>query len=94
MGPTHAPAGEFTKAIEDLDRQTDLEAKKYFEEKQPISAPRALSRMVGAFWKVYFKERSRREGVKGLFRAVNAGMFHFLTYAKHWELERSKRTGA
>ena len=47
--------------------------------------------MDGGYWLVGLR---RLKSMPGLFRAVNAGMFHFLTYAKHWELERNaKRLG-
>ena len=82
---------DFTKAIEELDRRTDLEARKRFDERRAARALPAVRRMLGEFWKVYHSEKAYREGVDGLFRAVNAGMFHFLTYAKHWELERNKK---
>ena len=79
----------FTEAIEDIDRRSDLEAKKCFDERRTLSAWRALRGSAGIFWKTYYTDKARREGVSGLFRAVNEGMFHFLTYAKHWELERN-----
>ena len=85
---------KFTQAIEELDRETDVEARKRFDEKRTVAAFPAARAMVAGFWHAYFSGKACREGVPGLFRAVNAGMFHFLTYAKHWELERSKRTGA
>ena len=84
---------DVTKAVEELDRRTDLEAKKRFEERHPVRAFASFRRMIAEFWKVYYSENARREGVDGLFRAVNAGLFHFLTYAKHWELERNAKQG-
>ena len=81
----------FTKAVEDIDRRSDLEAKNHFSARRRSSTKEALRLMIGAFWRIYHTEKARREGVNGLFRAVNEGMFHFLTYAKHWELERNAR---
>lgn len=84
---------DFTQQIEDLDRRTDIEARRCFEEKRKLSAPGAVRKGVAGFRKVYFLQKACRQGVPGLFRAVQEGMFHFLTYAKYWELERNRRAG-
>ncbi len=83
----------FTQAVEELDKQTDLEARQWLQKARRPDAFAALGRSVSAFRKVYLSEKACREGVPGLFRAVQAGMFHFLTYAKHWELERGRARG-
>ena len=85
---------DFTQSITELDRETDLAARQAFEEGRKISALQATRLMAGAFWKIYRHENARAEGVPRLFRAVNAGMFHFLTYAKRWELERNAKRSA
>ncbi len=82
---------DFTQQIEELDRRTDQEARLSFQEGRKNGAFHTVRRMVGAFWKTYYSEKACREGVPGLFRAVNAGMFHFLIYAKHWELQRNAK---
>ena len=84
---------DFTRQIEELDRRTDSEARKWFAEKKKVAALPVVRRMVSEFWRIYFSEKARREGVPGLFRAVQAAMFHFLTYAKHWELTRNEKRG-
>ena len=84
---------DFTQSVADLDRRTDQEARLSFQEGRKNSGFAAARRMAGAFWKTYRSEKACREGVPGLFRAVNAGMFHFLTYAKHWELQRNEKRG-
>ena len=81
---------DFTRRVEELDRRTGAEAKKHFNESRKAQAWPAIRRSLAAFRKVYYAEGARREGVPGLFRAVEEGMFHFLTYAKHWELERNR----
>lgn len=84
---------DFTQSIAELDRRSTEEADRSFREGRKNSVFSALRRMVGAFWKTYYSEKARHEGVPGLFRSVNAGMFYFLTYAKHWELERNAKNG-
>ena len=84
---------DFTQSVAELDRESDLAARKAFQEGQRNTAVGAARLMVSAFWKTYQIENARAKGVPGLFRAVNAGMFYFLTYAKHWELERNRKRG-
>lgn len=80
---------DFTQAVEDLDRSTGLEAEKQHRLGHKAHAWAAVRLSIKAFGKVYFTEKASREGVPGLFRAVQAGMHPFLTYAKLWELERN-----
>lgn len=82
---------DFTRSVAELDRQTTQEAKKLFQEGRRSGGIRTAWLMVGAFWGMYHSEKACREGVSGLFRSVNAGMFHFLIYAKQWELQRAAR---
>ena len=82
---------DFTQAVLELDQQSDQAARLSFQEGRKNSPFLTAKRMVGAFWKTYRIENARAQGVPGLFRAVNAGMLHFLTYAKHWELERNAK---
>ena len=89
---TNYPYRDFTHAVEELDRLTDAESKKWFEEKRKVGIIWALRSMVSAFWKVYFGQKECRNGVRGLFFAVHQGMFVFLSYAKYWELGRNQKS--
>ena len=82
---------DFTQAISELDKKTTEEAQKSFREGRKNGGWLAMRRAVGAFRRTYFEEKACREWVPGLFRAANEGMFHFLIYAKQWELERASR---
>ena len=81
---------DFTEAITKLDRETDLEAKRWFHEKKRISILGALIKTLINFWSAYFLKRGRKDGVIGLFLSVNAGMYYFLSFAKYWELKKEK----
>ena len=81
----------FTQDITNLDRLTDVEARRWVTEKRKTGIFSSLRKMSASFFRVYFTEKARKEGVPGLFRAVNAGMFEFLTYAKYWEITRSQK---
>lgn len=86
----HYTYRDFTDAIAKLDRQTDLEAKKWFREKRKVGVLSTVRKMIDRFWKQYFVKQGYKDGVIGLFLAVNAGMYQFLSFAKYWELKRGE----
>ena len=87
----HYTYRDFTDAIAKLDRQTDLEARKWFREKRKVGIFGTLRKMLDRFWRAYFSKKGYKDGVPGLFLAVNAGMYQFLTFAKVWEIRRGQK---
>ncbi len=87
----HYTYRDFTDAIGKLDRQTDLEAKKWVREKRKVGVFSVLRKMVDRFWRAYFKNQGYKDGVIGLFLAVNSGMYQFLSYAKYWEMKKFQK---
>lgn len=87
----HYTYRDFTDAVAKLDRQTDLEAMKWFREKRKVGIFGTLRKMVDRFFRAYFSKHGYKDGVIGLFLAVNAGMYQFLSFAKYWEMRESER---
>ena len=85
----HYTYRDFTDAIAKLDRQTDLEARKWFRENRKMGVFSTLRKMTDRFWRSYFSKKGYKDGVIGLFLAVNSGMYQFLSYAKYWEMKRA-----
>ena len=90
----HYTYRDFTDAIAKLDRQTDLEARKWFREKRKVGIFSILRKTVDRFWRAYFLKEGHKDGVIGLFLAVNSGMYQFLSFAKYWEMKRADRPRA
>ena len=86
----HYTYRDFTDAIAKLDRQTDLEARKWFREKRKVGVFGTIRKMIDRFCRAYFKKEGRKDGVIGLFLAVNSGMYQFLSFAKYWELKKNE----
>lgn len=84
----HYTYRNFTDAVAKLDRQTDLEARKWFREKRKVGTFSIVRKSVDRFWRAYFNKKGYKDGVIGLFLAVNSGMYQFLTFAKYWEMKR------
>ena len=86
----HYTYRDFTDAIAKLDRQTDLEAKKWFREKRKVGVLSITRKTVDRFWRSYFSKKGYKDGVIGLFLAVNSGMYQFLSFAKYWEMKKNE----
>lgn len=90
----HYTYRDFTDAIAKLDRQTDLEAKKWFRENRRVGVLSALRKSVDRFWKSYFGKKGHKDGVVGLFLAVNSGMYQFLSFVKYWQMKQNAKRAA
>lgn len=84
----HYTYRDFTDAIAKLDRQTDLEARKWFRENRKVGTFTILRKSIDRFWRAYISKKGYKDGVPGLFLAVNSGMYQFLSFAKVWEMRR------
>lgn len=84
----HYTYRDFTDAIAKLDRQTDLEAKKWFRENRKVGVFSVIRKTIDRFWRAYFSKQGHKDGVIGLFLAVNSGMYQFLSFAKYWEMKK------
>jgi len=84
----HYTYRHFTDAVAKLNRQTDLEAKKWFRENRKGGVIAMTRKAIDRFWRAYFKKEGKKDGVPGLFLAVLSGMYQFLSYVKYWEMKR------
>lgn len=86
----HFTYRNFTDAVAKMDRQTDLEAQKWFREKRKVGVFGVMRKSIDHFYRAYFKKEGYKDGVIGLFLAVNSGMYQFLSFAKYWELKKKR----
>jgi glycosyltransferase involved in cell wall biosynthesis len=84
----HYTYRDFADMIAKLDRHTDLEARKWVRENRKVGMPSTVRKMIDRFCKQYFTKKGRKDGVIGLFLAVNSAMYQFLTYVKVWEIRK------
>ena len=76
-----------------MNHQTSLEAAKWVKDKRRMGLGRAMRRTLDRFMRTYFRKKSHRDGIIGLIVAGFAGFYQFLSYAKYWDLKRSKKIG-
>ncbi len=72
--------------IAKLNRQTSWEAKKWVDDKRPMSLARAVRKAADRFLRAYLLKRGYRDGTLGFLLAVFGGWYQLLSYAKYWEL--------
>ena len=65
---------------------TDLEAREYFERKEPVTKRIMFFACTGMVSQKFLAHRGYRDGMRGLIIALLAGYYRFLVYAKLWEL--------
>ncbi len=78
--------------IAKMNRQTSWEAKKWVDDRRPMSLPRVLRKAVDRFLRAYLLKRGYRDGTLGFLLAVFGAWYQLLSYAKYWELIQAGRT--
>ena len=81
----------FTGMIKQLNRETDLEAERWFREKRRVFLPLVFWRMFHRFMKTYFFEKGWRDGFFGFMRAAHHSLYELISYTKYWELTERER---
>lgn len=74
--------------LESLNRQTTLEARKWFEEKRVVGPVRCFVKAFTRFLKRYFFKQGFRDGTLGFTVAFFDSLYQILSYVKYWELRK------
>ena len=83
----HYSYRNFGDFITKLNKQTSLEATKWFRTGRKVSLGHALWRSVDRFFRSYFKKRGYKDGFVGFMIAAFASLYQILSYAKYWEMK-------
>lgn len=84
----HYSYNGFTDFISKLNRQTTLEARKWFRTGRKENLPHALWRSFDRFLRSFVKKKGYKDGFVGFMVGVFAALYQILSYAKYWELKR------
>ena len=84
----HKGYTDFSDLFYGLDRQTTLEAEKWFNEKRKIGLAKALWKTGDRFFRTYVRKKGHRDGIVGFVIAVHSGLYQILSYFKYWELKK------
>lgn len=84
----HYSYNDFYDFISKLNRQTTLEAKKWFRTGRRMTLAHALRRTIDRFFRSWISKRGYKDGFVGFMIAIFAGLYQILSYAKYWEMKR------
>ena len=82
----HYTYRDYSDFLAKLNKQTSLEALKWYRNNKPMTLGRFLWRTYDRFMRTYFGKQSRKDGFIGFLVAFNAGLYQFLSYLKYREL--------
>jgi glycosyltransferase involved in cell wall biosynthesis len=90
---THFNFVDIEDFIGKVNRQSTLEALKWYRQGKNITFFRAIWKSVDRFLRRYIRKRGLRDGYYGFVAAVLSGFYQFAAYSKLWELKRKESSG-
>ncbi|MFH1782713.1 MAG: glycosyltransferase family 2 protein [Candidatus Omnitrophota bacterium] len=84
----HFGHSDFSNLFYVLNKQTSLEAEKWFNEKRKIGVGKMLWKAFDRFFRAYVRKKGYKDGVIGFIIAVNGALYQFFSYAKYWEIKQ------
>lgn len=82
----HYTYRDYADFLAKLNKQTSLEALKWYRNNKPMRLGRFTWRTIDRFMRTYFGKKSRKDGFIGFLVAFNAGLYQFLSYLKYREM--------
>ncbi len=90
----HYSYKNFEHFLDKVNRQSSLEAAKWFRDKRKMSKGKAFWRVYDRFMRTYFSKRGYKDGIVGFMVAVFAGLYQLLSYSKYLELKNKDNAQA
>jgi glycosyltransferase involved in cell wall biosynthesis len=87
----HYSYKDFGDFLNKMNKQTTLEAAKWFRDKRRMGKLKAAWRAYDRFMRTYFTKKSYKEGFVGFMVAYFAALYQILSYAKYWELRKNEK---
>ncbi|MDD4979732.1 MAG: glycosyltransferase family 2 protein [Candidatus Omnitrophica bacterium] len=87
----HYTYRDFEDFLKKLNRQTTLEALKWFNQKKPMRLARFIWRTLDRFVRTYIGRRGYKDGLIGFVIAFYAALYQFIGYLKYQELVLLKK---
>lgn len=86
----HKGYPDFSHFLESLNRQTSLEAEKWFQDKRKIGLLLCFYKALDRFFRAFLFKQGFRDGFLGFMVAYYAALYQIMSYAKYWELKQGK----
>lgn len=87
----HKGYSDFSELFYGLNRQTSLEAEKWFNEKRKIGIMKMLWKAFDRFFRTYIRKKGYKDGIVGFVVAVHSALYQVFSYAKYWELLKGEK---
>lgn len=88
----HKGYPDFEHFLASLNRQTTLEARKWIKTGRKMSLGQAVWRTVDRFPRSFIGKQGYRDGFVGFMIAFFASLYQIMSYAKYWEMRKSKES--
>jgi glycosyltransferase involved in cell wall biosynthesis len=88
----HYTYRDFADFLEKMNRQTSLEAIKWFKNNKPMRLVRFIYRAVDRFIRTYFARKGYKDGFIGFTVAFFSALYQIISYLKYRELVMNRRT--
>jgi glycosyltransferase involved in cell wall biosynthesis len=82
----HYTYRDFDEFLTKLNRQTTLEAQKWFRQNKPMRLGRFIYRTIDRFLRTYIWRKGYKDGFIGFVLAFYASLYQFISYLKYREL--------
>lgn len=79
------------ETIKNLNAATDVEARRWYQEKRKVYFPVILWKMFYQFVQAYVFKGGFRRGYFGFMEALNNSIHQLISFAKYWELNERER---
>ena len=87
----HKGYTDFSDLFYGLDRQTTLEAEKWFDEKRKIGVLKMIRKACDRFFRTYVRKKGYKDGIVGYIIAMHSALYQVFSYVKYWELLRGEK---
>ena len=87
----HYTYRDFDEFLAKLNRQTTLEAQKWFRQNKPMRLGRFIYRTIDRFLRTYIVRKGYKDGFIGFVVAFYASLYQFISYLKYRELVLKKK---
>lgn len=86
----HYSFRNFSHFLSKFNRETDLEAEKWVQDKRKMSFGLALYKSTDRFFRAFVGKKGYKDGFLGFILSCFSSWYQLVTYAKYWEIQQTK----
>ncbi len=86
----HYSFRNFSHFFSKFNRETDLEAEKWVQDKRKMSFGLAFFKAVDRFFRAFITKKGYQDGFLGFILSCFSSWYQLVTYAKYWEIKQKE----